>query len=226
MTMLSVFMVVLRFSVFMVVLRLSVFMVAAGLLQKGMFIGMAKLMESVPNFSEGRDRGVVEALAESAKSVPGAALLDYSADADHNRSVFTLLGAPESVAEAVFRMCGTARDRIDMNAHKGEHPRMGAADVVPFVPVGDCAIDECVEISKIVAKRIFDELGIPCFLYGESCSRESRRNLASIRKGGFDIMLGRIKISVAGIKYDAEDEAVLAPVGLFSRSICLATIFT
>jgi len=149
---------------------------------------MTKLIECIPNFSEGRDMGVVNALAAAAESVPGAALLDYSADADHNRSVFTLLGSPGSVAEAAVRMCRVACESIDMNKHAGGHPRIGAADVVPFVPVMGCAIGECVEASVQAAKRIYAELGIPCFLYEESCTAEWRRNLASIRKGGFEGM--------------------------------------
>ena len=149
---------------------------------------MVKLIECVPNFSEGRDADVIAALAAAAKSVADAALLDYSSDADHNRSVFTLLGDPDGVAQAAFLMCKTARELIDMTKHAGEHPRMGATDVIPFVPVRDCSMDECVAVSIKTAKRIYDELGIPVFLYEESCTSELRRNLASIRRGGFEGM--------------------------------------
>jgi len=149
---------------------------------------MKRLIECIPNFSEGRDMGVVSALAAAAESAPGAVLLDYSADADHNRSVFTILGKPESVAEAAFLMCRAARDNIDMTKHSGGHPRIGAADVIPFTPVMDGTMDECVEISFMTARRIYDELGVPCFLYGESCRREERRDLADIRRGGFEGM--------------------------------------
>ena len=147
---------------------------------------MAILIECIPNFSEGRDAGVIEALAAVAGNAPGVALLDYSADADHNRSVFTLLGRPDGVAEAAFLMCRAACALIDMTKHAGGHPRIGATDVIPFVPIRECTIRECVDISVNVAKRIYGELGIPCFLYEESCTRESRRNLADIRKGGFE----------------------------------------
>ena len=155
-------------------------------------IYMVKIIESIPNFSEGRNADVIESLAIAAKSVPGATLLDYSADADHNRSVFTLLGAPGDVAEAVFRMCAIARDKIDMSKHSGVHPRIGAADVIPFVPVKGCEMSECVDISRQVASRIASELSIPCFLYEESCTCEIRRNLANIRKGGFEGMARKL----------------------------------
>ena len=132
--------------------------------------------------------GVVAALVKTAESAPGVSLLDYSSDADHNRSVLTLLGGPDCVAEAAFRLCGTARDKIDMTKHSGGHPRMGSADVVPFVPVRGVTLAECVEVSVKTAKRIYGELGVPCFLYGESCSNENRRNLADVRRGGFEGM--------------------------------------
>jgi glutamate formiminotransferase len=153
---------------------------------------MVKLIECIPNFSEGRDAGVIKILADTANNVSGVMLADYSSDADHNRSVFSLIGCPDGVAEAAFQLCRAARDNIDMTKHTGAHPRMGAADVIPFVPIRGCEMGECVEISVRVAKRIYRELGIPCFLYEESCSRESRRNLASIRRGGFEGMPQRL----------------------------------
>ena len=156
---------------------------------------MVKLVECIPNISEGRDKQVIEALAEAARSVPGAALLDYSSDVDHNRSVYTLLGNPEEVAEAAFRMCVIARDRIDMTKQTGAHPRIGAADVVPFVPMRGCGMDECVELSKKFAARIYSELSIPCFLYEESCTSENRRRLASIRKGEFEGLNRKLLLS-------------------------------
>ena len=149
---------------------------------------MTEIIECVPNFSEGRDQGVISALARAAEGAAGAALLDYSADADHNRSVFTLLGSAQGVAEAAFRMCAASCDMIDMTKHTGAHPRIGAADVVPFVPVRGCVMAECVEISQCVAERIYNELAIPCFLYGESGAGAQRRELASIRRGGFEGM--------------------------------------
>ncbi|MBE6011426.1 MAG: glutamate formimidoyltransferase [Lachnospiraceae bacterium] len=149
---------------------------------------MAKLVECIPNFSEGRDTEVINTLVETAKSVPGVMLLDYSSDASHNRSVFTLVGDPDGIAEAAFRLCKVASEKIDMTKHTGEHPRMGATDVIPFVPVKDTTAEECVEISKKVAKRIYDELQIPIFLYEDSATSEKRRNLATVRKGQFEGM--------------------------------------
>lgn len=149
---------------------------------------MSKIVECIPNFSEGRNHEIIDALVKEAKSIPGVALLDHSSDPSHNRSVFTLVGDPEGIAEAAFRLCRLAGERIDMRNHKGEHPRMGATDVIPFVPVKEISIEECVEISKKVAERIYNELGIPSFLYEHSASLEERRNLAVIRKGQFEGM--------------------------------------
>jgi len=149
---------------------------------------MAKVVECIPNFSEGRNQETIGLLAEEAKGVPGVMLLDYSSDPNHNRSVFTLAGSPEGIAEAAFRLCRLASEKIDMTKHSGEHPRMGATDVIPFVPVKGTTIEECVEISKNVAKRIYDELKIPSFLYEESARNPGRQNLARVRKGQFERM--------------------------------------
>ena len=147
---------------------------------------MTKIVECIPNFSEGRDMAIVDALADVAKGIPGVTLLDYSADASHNRSVFTLVGNPAGIAEAAFQLCKFAAEKIDLRKHTGEHPRMGATDVVPFVPIKNVSIEECVEISKAVAKRINDELDIPIFLYEYSATRPERQNLAKVRKGQFE----------------------------------------
>lgn len=149
---------------------------------------MAKLVECIPNFSEGRDQEVINALVETAKSVPGATLLDYSSDESHNRSVFTLVGDPAAIGEAAFQLCKKASELIDLTKHEGAHPRMGATDVIPFVPVKDVSVDECIELSKEVAKRINDELHIPIFLYEDSAAAPDRVNLAKIRKGQFEGM--------------------------------------
>jgi len=154
---------------------------------------MAKIVECIPNFSEGRDQAVVEALAATAQRVPGVTLLDYSSDASHNRSVFTLVGSPEGIAEAAFQLCKLASEKIDMTKHQGEHPRMGATDVIPFVPIKDISVDECVEISKAVAERINAELDIPIFLYEYSATRPERENLAKVRKGQFEGMPEKLK---------------------------------
>ncbi|MDL2226739.1 glutamate formimidoyltransferase [Deltaproteobacteria bacterium OttesenSCG-928-M10] len=149
---------------------------------------MAQIVECIPNFSEGRNKEVIEALVKEGRSVPGVTLLDYSSDASHNRSVFTLVGSPEGIAEAAFRLCKLASEKIDMTKHQGEHPRMGATDVIPFVPIKDITTAECVEISKKVAARIWNELKIPSFLYEDSAACEARRNLAAVRKGQFEGM--------------------------------------
>ena len=149
---------------------------------------MAKVVECIPNFSEGCNKEIIGALVETGKSVPGVTLLDYSSDASHNRSVFTLVGDPNGIAEAAFKLCKLASEKIDMTKHKGEHPRMGATDVIPFVPIQDVTVAECVEISKLVAKRMWDELKIPSFLYEDSASSPHRKNLAACRKGQFEGM--------------------------------------
>ena len=157
---------------------------------------MAKIIESIPNFSEGRDPAVIEALADEARSVPGVTLLDYSADPSHNRSVYTLIGSPEGMAEAAFRLCKLASEKIDMTKHTGDHPRMGATDVIPFVPIKEISMEECVEFSRSVAKRINEELGIPIFLYEYSASRPERENLANIRRGQFEGMNDKMQDSL------------------------------
>lgn len=149
---------------------------------------MAKIVECIPNFSEGQNQAVIDGLVATAKSIPGVTLLDYSSDASHNRSVFTLVGDDQSIQEAAFQLIKYASENIDMTKHHGEHPRMGATDVCPFVPIKDITTAECVEISKQVAERINRELGIPIFLYEDSATRPERQNLAKIRKGQFEGM--------------------------------------
>ncbi len=149
---------------------------------------MAKLVECIPNFSEGRDQAVIDGLAAVAKSVPGCTLLDVQSDANHNRCVFTLVGSPEGIEEAAFLLCKKAAETIDMTRHQGAHPRMGATDVIPFVPTMDMTVAECVAISKRVAQRIWETLKIPSFLYEDSATSPDRVNLASVRKGQFEGM--------------------------------------
>ena len=149
---------------------------------------MAKIVQCIPNFSEGRDQEVIDALVAAAKSIPGVLLLDHSSDISHNRSVFTMVGEPEGVAEAAFCLCKLAGEKIDMTKHTGEHPRMGATDVIPFVPIQGVSVEDCVEISKKVARRIWEELRIPSFLYEDSAARPERQNLAKVRKGQFEGM--------------------------------------
>ncbi|MDR3590587.1 MAG: glutamate formimidoyltransferase [Negativicutes bacterium] len=153
---------------------------------------MAKLVECIPNFSEGRRPEVIAALAETIKAVPGVILLDHSSDQSHNRSVFTFVGTPEGAGEAAVAAARKAVELIDMTGHKGEHPRMGAVDVVPFVPVKNMGMEECVTLSREVGARIAAELGLPVFLYEEAASDPRRRNLADIRRGEFEGMAAKI----------------------------------
>src|SRR5262245_56460492 len=135
---------------------------------------MARLVECVPNVSEGRRPEVVEALIQTIVSVPGATLLDSASDADHHRSVLTFAGEPAPVMEAAFRLVRKAAELIDLNHHSGQHPRMGATDVVPFVPVEGLTLEDCAELARITGRRIGDTLGIPVFLYEAAASRPSR----------------------------------------------------
>ena len=151
---------------------------------------MAKLVECIPNFScsKEKDEATYNALVEAANSVPGCTLFDAQTDGNHNRCVFTLVGSPEAIEGVTFQLTKVATERIDMRKHKGEHKRMGATDVIPFVPQMDVTVEECVEMSKRVAQRIWDELKVPSFLYEDSATRPERRNLATCRKGEFEGM--------------------------------------
>ena len=149
---------------------------------------MPRLVECIPNFSEGRNREVLGALEKAAQGVKGVTLLDVHSDESHNRSVFTLLGSPEGIEEAAFRLARTATENIDMRTHRGEHPRMGATDVIPFVPLTGTTLDECIRISRSVAKRVWEVLGVPVILYEGSATAPHRRNLADVRRGQFEGM--------------------------------------
>jgi len=149
---------------------------------------MAKIVQCIPNFSEGRDKSVIEALEEIAKSVPGVMLVDVSCDPSHNRSVFTLVGDPDGMVEAAFLLAEKASKLIDMTKHTGEHPRMGATDVIPFVPIRDITMDDCIELAKKLGARMWEELSIPSFLYEHAASVPERQNLANVRKGQFEGM--------------------------------------
>ena len=153
---------------------------------------MAKIVECIPNISEGRNMEVVEAVLNEVRSTPGVTLLDHSSDPNHNRTVITFLGSPEGVAEAAVKLAKKAVELIDLTKHVGEHPRMGAVDVCPFVPVKEITTEECVALSKEVAKRIWEEAGMPVFLYEDSASAPHRVNLAAIRKGQFEGMAQKV----------------------------------
>ncbi len=145
-----------------------------------------KIVECVPNFSEGRNIENINRIIDAIKSVEGVKVLDTESDKDHNRSVITFIGDPESVEEAAFRGCKKASELIDLNKHKGEHPRMGATDVIPFIPVSDVSMKECVSIAEKLGERIWNELKIPVYLYEEAARTPERKNLAEIRKGEFE----------------------------------------
>lgn len=155
---------------------------------------MRKLIEFIPNFSisQQKDEKGFDRLVKTAESVPGCTLLDAESDGSHNRTVLTMTGSPEAIEEVAFLLCKKAMEIIDLRTHQGAHPRMGATDVMPFVPAQDVSLEECVELSKRVAERIWNELRIPCFLYEDSCTSEERRNLANIRKGGFEGMKEKV----------------------------------
>jgi len=152
-----------------------------------------KIVESAPNFSEGRREEIVRQIITQAEGVQDVWILDWSMDADHDRSVVTLVGSPEPLLEVLFRMTKKAMELIDMRMHKGEHPRMGATDVIPLVPVMNITMEECVELSKRLGERIGQELNIPVFLYERSATAPHRENLADIRKGEFEGFFEKIK---------------------------------
>ncbi len=153
-----------------------------------------KIIECVPNFSEGRDTALIKEITDAMESVSGITLLDVDPGADTNRTVVTIVGSPESVIEAAFLGIKKALELIDMRNHSGAHARMGATDVCPFVPISETSMDDCVEYSKQLAKRVGDELNIPVFLYEFSAPTDDRINLANIRRGEFEGMADKLQI--------------------------------
>lgn len=154
---------------------------------------MNKIIECVPNFSEGRDLKKIEKIVGPFRAKDGVKLLDYQNDEDHNRSVVTVVGEPEPLKAAVIESMGIAIELIDMRTHQGQHPRMGAIDVVPFIPVKNVSVAEAVAISKATAKEASAKYKLPIFLYEQSAARPERQNLANIRKGQFEGMAEKIK---------------------------------
>ena len=151
-----------------------------------------RLVECVPNFSEGRDMGIIKEITDAITSVEGIKLLDVDPGQATNRTVVTFVGEPEAVAEAAFRGVKKASEVIDMRHHKGAHPRIGATDVLPIIPVAGITLEECAEIARTLAKRIYDELGIPTYNYEAAAQRPERRNLAVCRKGEYEGLEKRI----------------------------------
>ncbi len=151
-----------------------------------------RLLECVPNISEGRDREKIASIAEEFKKYKEVRLLDYSSDRDHHRSVFTVVGEPEAVQEAAFALALKALDLIDMRGHKGGHPRLGAVDVVPFVPLQGVEMEEAVQIAREFGKGL-GKRGIPVFFYEEAATRPERKELPSIRKGEYEGLAQKLK---------------------------------
>lgn len=154
---------------------------------------MAKIIESVPNISEGRRKEVIEACVDEIRNTAGCTLMDYSSDESHNRTVITYMGSPEACEEAGIALAKKAAELIDLTKHEGEHPRMGAIDVMPFIPIKEATTQDCIELSKKVGKRIAEEVDIPVFLYESSASAPHRQNLAAIRKGQFEGMADKVQ---------------------------------
>lgn len=153
-----------------------------------------KIVECVPNFSEGRDLEKIDKIISSFRAKPGVKLLDYSNDEDHNRLVVTVVGEPNALRDAVVEAIGVAVRLIDLNHHKGQHPRMGAVDVVPFIPIKNVTMEEAIELSKEVAQQVADAYQLPVFLYEKSATAPHRENLAAVRKGEFEGMAEKIKL--------------------------------
>jgi glutamate formiminotransferase len=151
------------------------------------------IVECIPNYSEARRPEVVDAIRQSILDVKGVYVLDQHSDLDHNRTVITFAGSPEAVEEAAFRSIAKASELIDLDKHTGEHPRIGATDVMPFVPISGVNMGDCVEIAVRVGRRAGEELGIPIYLYEEAATRPERKNLENIRRGQYE----RLKEDIA-----------------------------
>lgn len=153
---------------------------------------MDRLIECVPNFSEGRRAEVVARLVETIEAVEGALVLGTHVDTDHNRSVITFVAPPAAIVEAATRVVARAAELIDLREHAGEHPRMGACDVLPFIPLRGASLEECVLLAREAGRRIADELGIPVYFYESAALRPERMNLADVRRGGYELLREQI----------------------------------
>ena len=154
---------------------------------------MKPVIECIPNFSEGRRPEVIALLRDAIATVPEVAVLDIHTDADHNRSVITFAGTPAAVVEAAFRAIATAAQHINLEEQRGAHPRIGATDVVPFVPISGSSMAECVVLAQQLGQRVGDELGIPVYLYEAAARRPERRNLAEVRRGEYEGLKNEIR---------------------------------
>lgn len=151
------------------------------------------IVECVPNFSEGREPHIIRSIANEIGSIANVKVLDIHSDSDHNRSVITFAGRPNAVVDAAVAGVRAASRLIDLNRHRGVHPRLGAADVVPFVPIRDIDMDACVTLARTVASKVWNDLGIPTYLYGEAALREDRKGLEKVRLGGFEQLRGLVE---------------------------------
>jgi glutamate formiminotransferase / 5-formyltetrahydrofolate cyclo-ligase len=154
---------------------------------------MAKLFECVPNISEGRRAEVIANIGQMAASTPGVTLVDTQSDASHNRSVYTLVGTGDAVVEAALRLAGGAVENIDLRTHAGEHPRMGAVDVIPFIPLDGAAMEDAVLLARRCAQGLWERYRVPSYFYENAATRPERRDLAAVRKGQFEGLLAAIK---------------------------------
>jgi len=154
---------------------------------------MDKVIECIPNFSEGRDKGVIERIIDTLRGKENVKLLDYSSDEDHNRTVVTFISTPEAMLGAIFDFAGAVYENIDMRKHSGGHPRMGALDVVPFVPVKGVSMEECIELAENIGKLLGEKYAIPVYLYEDAAKTPARQNLAAIRKGQYEGFFEKIK---------------------------------
>jgi glutamate formiminotransferase len=150
---------------------------------------MAKLFECVPNISEGRRADVIASIGEAAASAPDVTLVDTQSDASHNRSVFTFVGTGDGVVEAALRLAGAAVEQIDLRTHTGEHPRMGAIDVIPFIPLDGASMDDAVLLARRCAQGLWERFRVPSYFYENAATRPERRDLSAVRKGQFEGLL-------------------------------------
>jgi glutamate formiminotransferase / 5-formyltetrahydrofolate cyclo-ligase len=154
---------------------------------------MKKIIECIPNFSEGRNKEIIEKIMDTLRGKDGIKLLDYSSDSDHNRTVVTFIGEPEAVENAIINMASVVYENIDMTVHEGGHPRMGALDVVPFVPVSGVSMEECIELANRAGKQIAESFNVPVYLYEDAAKCADRQNLANVRKGQYEGFFEKIK---------------------------------
>jgi glutamate formiminotransferase len=184
---------------------------------------MAKIVECVPNFSEGRDQEKIERIVKVFDNRDKVKLINYEADADYNRTVVTLIGEPEPIIEAMMEMVAVCLKEIDLNNHTGEHARMGAIDVIPFIPISDVTMKECVEYANVLAEKVAKTYKIPCFLYAEAAREEKRKLLPNIRKGEFEGMKEKIKLPEWQPDFgDPEIHPTFGVIGIGARDFLIA----